>query len=119
MSSRWLIVLLLIMLLVLSGCAFTPRVSLDQEYANQCSLYTKQMELSVHELRASGCNGSHKGAEACLLAYAIGVPVMTFTVSGSIVLVGNTLHWLEYQGRCDDSAFSTGIEALKRSVLLE
>ena len=35
---------------------------------------------------------------------AIGaVAVGSLVVSGSVVVVGNTIHWLEQQGFCDDS----------------
>lgn len=36
----------------------------------------------------------------------IAVPAGSFVVSGSIVLIGNTLHWLEYQGRCNNDVTS-------------
>ena len=39
--------------------------------------------------------------EACL-AVILAVSAGSVIVSGSIVLTNNTVHWLEYQGSCDD-----------------
>ena len=44
------------------------------------------------------CQSSAKDAAYCILAIGVVIPAGTFVVSGSIVIVGNTLHWLEYQG---------------------
>ena len=52
-------------------------------------------------------------AVACLLTMAIVIPVGSLLVSGSIVLVGNSLHWLEYQGRCDESFLKEQVSRLK------
>lgn len=66
---------------------------------------TKTLTLSLEgeEESLNICfNGSSpEAASACLLTFGVIVPAGTFIVSGSIVLVNNTLHWLEYQGRCD------------------
>ena len=39
--------------------------------------------------------------DECLLV-ALGVASTSYIVSGSIVVVGNTVHWIEKQGRCED-----------------
>ncbi|MGD8569907.1 MAG: hypothetical protein PVJ39_17605, partial [Gammaproteobacteria bacterium] len=36
-----------------------------------------------------------------------------YLLSGSIVLVGNTLHWLEFHGRCDDGIVSRLLKEIK------
>ena len=40
---------------------------------------------------------------AIVSAGIITVSTSTLIVSGSVVVVGNTVHWLEQQGSCDDS----------------
>lgn len=40
-------------------------------------------------------------------------------MSGSIVLVGNTVHWLEYQGSCDEGLIQSGIQKLTPDFLNE
>jgi len=50
------------------------------------------------------------------MVYGIVIPAGSFVLSGGIILVGNTLHWLEYQGTCEDSALLKGIRTLQRKV---
>jgi hypothetical protein len=57
---------------------------------------------ALMQFASSDCHNAE-----CLLFTLIGVPVIaatSFIVSGSIVVIGNTLHWIEKQGTCDDSA---------------
>lgn len=86
---------------VVSGCVFFPSVSDQQDYIDECDMLTKELTLSseLYDLHR-GC-GSDVNAPACYLAMALGAPAISYVVSGSIVLAGNTLHWLEYQGRCE------------------
>lgn len=51
----------------------------------------------------------HSDECEALLIVVAAIPVGSFIVSGSIVLVGNTVHWLEQQGRCDDGVIQTGL----------
>ena len=37
------------------------------------------------------------------------VPMVTLAVSGSAVLIGNTVHWMEYQGRCDEEKIAKAL----------
>ena len=55
--------------------------------------------MEAEEIQNSECHNSKKNP-ACLLGIAVVVPAASLVVSGSVVLAGNTLHWLEYQGRC-------------------
>jgi len=94
---------------ILSGCTFFPAVSNQQSFANQCEMVTRELTLTSEPIDLlDGC-GSDAEAPACYLAVAIGVPAVSFVVSGSIVLAGNTIHWLEYQGRCDEGYLSKSI----------
>lgn len=82
----------------ITACAFYPTTSEQQQYANRCDMFTKQLTLTTTQLAELRCNNCDADAFA---AVYIGVPAVTFVVSGSIVLAGNTLHWLEYQGTCE------------------
>jgi len=42
----------------------------------------------------------------------IAVTAGSLIVSGSIVVAGNTVHWIEKQGKCDDSATNKAISNL-------
>ena len=97
------------------GCAFVPRVSSEQAYALQCKLFTRNLDLELTDLELHDCHDTNE-LEACLVVYGVIAPVLTFFVSGSIVLAGNTVHWLEYQGRCDESEFSKQINRLKEKI---
>jgi hypothetical protein len=62
------------------------------------------MNLEAIELQG---NIAHQGCRTgdCLAGALAGVVVVTAgsaIISGSIVLTGNTIHWLEYQGTCSD-----------------
>lgn len=60
------------------------------------------MSLDAIEVHGNiGCRTSDVDCSA-LLAGVIVVTAGSALISGSIVLTGNTLHWLEYQGTCSD-----------------
>ena len=63
-------------------------------------MVTRRLRLTAEQMEVSGCNNDDAGA--CLFVYAVGVPVVSLVASGSIVLIGNTLHWLEFHGGCDE-----------------
>lgn len=73
---------------------------MDQEHAEGCRMSTKKLTLSAETIAVNACNG---GAEesACLMLFGVIIPVGSLLVSGSVVLAGNILHWLEYQGSCE------------------
>ena len=100
-------------LLILSGCTVYPsKVPLDQGYA-RCELVSRQLALNYEWLEANthadlwrGLGDCQQSAEVCLGAYVVivgGWTAGSAIVSGSVYLAGNTLHWLEYQGRCNNS----------------
>jgi len=53
------------------------------------------------------------GAEICL-ASLVASASSSIVVSSSIVLVGNTVHWLERQGRCEDGYLKRKVDEFKR-----
>jgi len=87
---------------ILISCTFYPKVVHDADN-DRCQLSSNKLTLEV-SVPNSGfhCNGvSGDGAAACLAVAGI-YSVTTAIVSGSIVLIGNTAHWLEKQGKCTD-----------------
>jgi len=87
----------------LSACVFVPVVDRYDDKNYSCQTFTKSMSLDTLEVHANivhGCNN-----QQCLvaaLAAATVVSAGSAIISGSIVLTGNTVHWLEYQGTCSD-----------------
>lgn len=64
---------------------------------------TRSLDLDYIEFKGQDCSGGNKEAAAvCFAALGIVIPVGSLVASGSIVLVGNTMHWLEYHGTCDE-----------------
>lgn len=98
---------------LISACAFYPQVSEQQEYASQCELLTRWLELDSEKLDVlDSCSGiDGEAGLVCLAAIGIVVPTTTLLVSGSITVAGNTLHWLEYQGRCAESSLHKHLTA--------
>jgi hypothetical protein len=110
-----LIIALLIFIpsIYITSCLFLPKTIPDEEN-QECLLVTKSMTIdyytspdmideAVDEMANAIKSDCHE--PECLLLFAplIAISVGSFIVSGSIVVVGNTIHWIEEQGRCDDS----------------
>ena len=111
------------MAMLLASCAiFTPEVSEHQSYGEECKLKTEKLDLSV---AVFPWDESEDCDEKCLILPAI-VSGGSLVVSGSIVLTNNTLHWLEYQGKCNlglgkylTSPDGKEIEVMTQSCVLE
>ena len=84
--------------LLASGCFFYPTTV--QYYDPGCEIHARRMELhsKVMDGNCSGGSG-HEAAAACL-AFYLSVTAGSAVVSGSIVVVGNTVYWFERRGRC-------------------
>ena len=80
-----------------SGCIFYP--AKVEYYEARCEAMLRHYELQVEEvgLRDGFCQS---GYEAECLTLVLAVSAGSAVVSGSIVVVGNTLYWLERQGKC-------------------
>ena len=77
-----------------SGCFYVPKIEKNKN--ENCDLITKKMTIENRGEFPQGCN------DECLLI-ALGVTSTSYIVSGTITVVGNTIHWIEKQGRCEDS----------------
>lgn len=100
------ILLNIILILLLSSCTYIP-VTVDNK-KDQCEMVSKKFELSVTDIKGIRCHGG----EDCLLML-VTVPLGSLIISGSIVLIGNTIHWLEYQSTCDEGFLRKSIYKLK------
>ena len=98
------------------SCAFVPKISDEQKYSENCKMLTKNLTLSLTEIKGSKCSDDDD-IEACLVLFGVVIPASSFIVSGSIVIAGKTLHWLEYQGTCEDSILLKNINRLKNNIL--
>lgn len=92
------ILFIIILTTVLTSCAYVPKVIHDPDN-RRCDLDTKKRTL---KLNAQGVYNFHNCPD-CLIAAGI-YSTATAIISGSIVLIGNTVHWLEKQAKCDDES---------------
>lgn len=103
----------------LSSCVFIPTLSREPPDPG-CELATRELDLALIDgsdlfketfRRYDGCVN-----EACLAVFAamVTLPVGSLLVSGSLVLVGNSIHWIEAQGRCDDGVVQSLLRGMGR-----
>lgn len=81
---------------LLAGCIFLPQTS--SVYNAECEIYERKMTLEAHQVGALG--GCHNEGCVALLVVAGVVSATTAVVSGSVVVVGNVVYWLEEKGQC-------------------
>jgi len=99
--------------MIISSCAVVAEKEPSQLY-NNCTVNTPSYHIKKQDLSESEvCSNAHP---ACLPVLGIFVPAISTVVSGSIYIVGNTIHWLEYQGRCDSETIEIKAKALKDSL---
>jgi len=87
--------------LLLQSCIVVPRTEVI--YDPQCQIRFKQMRLDTKVFKQNaGQAMSCQNNASCLAQLAVlgGVSAASMVISGSIVVVGNTVYWLEKQGRC-------------------
>jgi hypothetical protein len=87
----------------LSACV-VPVMDKIEATPSTCKTTTQSMSLKMANENVFvrvNCND-----QACFAA-ALAVFAGSAIISGSIVLTNNTVHWLEYQGTCDDSFLNT------------
>ena len=116
---------LLFIVLLMQSCIVLPKTVPEED--QECLLLTKSMTIDyytspdmideavdemVHAL-ASDCHEPE-----CLLVFVpiIAISAGSLVVSGSIVVVGNTIHWIEKQGKCDDSITQQTLADLRTSL---
>ncbi|MBA6340962.1 hypothetical protein H4J59_08165 [Colwellia sp. MB02u-10] len=82
----------------LASCTFIPAIATKQPYYNNCDMLTKKLTLESTQLEdLDECNDKTLGE--CLVIIGI-IGSASYIISGSIVLVGNTLHWSEHNLSC-------------------
>ena len=97
------LILILIISITLSGCIFTPVVKQNQPYSSNCDLKTQQLTISeAKRQHILNCRimSNESDLLGCIVIEGILLPATSFIVSGSIVLINNSIHWIEYKGKC-------------------
>ena len=105
MKTSWMIktISTLSMLALLQACVAYPKFTPDRDN-KRCELVTKKLRLDTEEdaYKVTAKIDPISAIVSAGLVYGV-----TVVVSGSVVLVGNTVHFLEKQGQCDDSFLNT------------
>ena len=107
------------------SCLVLPKT--ETTSVRNCELVTKSWTLELHEIglnnECHGCGDFIRGVlecrgkvEECVTMVAM-VSVGWTVIVGSVVVVGNTIHWLEKQGSCDDSLVKRSINKLYSSTV--
>ena len=79
--------------LLVAGCVATPR---EIEYYDAgCDIQSRKLVLEVQPLGNLNCTQSRD----CMGA-VLAISASSTIISGSIVVVGNTVYWLERVGKC-------------------
>lgn len=87
---------LLLILVVMGGCVYLPRTTTT--YDDKCQYMKRQMNLEVHQVGViTGC--SNESCAAALVVFGA-ITAVSVVVSGSVMVVGNVVYWLEKQGHC-------------------
>lgn len=86
---------------VLTGCVYVFSPETVTHYDKDCKDVYRQMTLTVEQQRAlpGGIFCSGNDCLSMLAVIALITPVSAI-VSSSIVVAGNTVFWIEKQGRC-------------------
>ncbi|MDM8558496.1 hypothetical protein [Candidatus Parabeggiatoa sp. HSG14] len=129
-NEKWKITIKISILILLSfltvGC-FSPAIVTER--LPECQLMTKELKLVFSEEQTQALvagaletmlnSAEHCNSPECLLIAPLGffaISVTSMIVSGSIVVVGNSIHWIEKEGRCKNSTTRTIVNNLVDSV---
>ena len=86
----------------LSACLVKPKTVAS--YNDKCMVSTQKVVLTAEQIQAFNAENCITSSCKAELVGAVATSVITTTtsaiVSGSIALVGNTLYWMESQGKC-------------------
>lgn len=117
-SMRKLVTILILSCFV-SGCVMVPKV--DTSHAPQCELVTKKLTVTTktagidHILNDDRPNQDPRAVVVILTGTGI-VYSVSAIVSGSIMIAGNTIHWIEQEGTCEDGMVASAISSLSGSM---
>ena len=83
----------------ISGCVFYPRAV--EYYDAQCEIRYRTLVLETETMKesCSGPSSNDPQGHGCL-ALVVAMSAGSAIVSGSIVVAGNTIYWLEKEGKC-------------------
>ncbi len=85
--------------LTLGGCIVMPRT--EMHYDDACDVEYKHITLTAEQVNLASASMQCDSRECAIVlaAQLLAIPVSAL-ISGSIVLVGNTMYWAQHKGAC-------------------
>lgn len=85
---------------LLAGCIVVPETVIA--YDARCDVVYKKKTLAVEQVPLGGVGDGMNCDSSCapLVIALAAIPAASVVVSGSIVVVGNSISWVERQGEC-------------------
>lgn len=99
--GRFAGIIALSLIFLLSGCVFYPRTT--DHYDWDCDIHSRRLVLDsayILEQCAEDPHGRYDSDGTVCLTGLLTVSASSAIVSGSIVVVGNTVFWLEERAAC-------------------
>ena len=112
-----LVTVILTSALLLVSCTVVPVKKAHSHRDAMCGVSTHEYDLKMVE--AGQISASCNSAE-CILSIGLAAAAwtgVTAIISGSIVLVGNTVHWLEQQGPCDKDQLTQQVTVINEPLI--
>ena len=110
-----LLTLLLPVSLVLGGCVVYPKTT--DNLNSKCELTTKALSLETTKVDKKSLSGVNSPqAMVAVLAGSAVVGTASAIVSGSVYIAGNTVHWIEKSGRCEDGMIKKAVSRFGDSM---
>lgn len=95
------LILLITSTLFCISCAVVPVQKAHSPRDIICGVSTHEYDLKMVEMGSINASCNSPECVVSIGVFAAAWTGVTAVVSGSIVLIGNTVHWLEQQGPCD------------------
>ena len=118
-------ILIFFLSIIIGGCLVIPKT--ENSIVNNCELVTNKWTLEIYNIGSNnecyGCDEFVRGILECggeveeCVAIVATVSLGWTVIAGSVVVVGNTVHWLEKQGSCEDSLVKSSINKLCSSTI--
>ncbi len=83
--------------LLASGCVVHPK---KIEYYSECDIKAKKLVLETDAMKGACSSGSGDSDNKACVGGLIAMGVASAIISGSLVVIGNTVYWLEKEGKC-------------------
>ncbi len=92
---------------IIIGCT----VKATKVETSDCDLSFPKRELTTEKVDVyKKCEVGGLVFDVCFHMVGIAIPIGSAIYSSSVYLVGNTLHWMEYQGKCDEGMLRKSLD---------